>query len=806
MSRKTSNAADPREATGAAKGDVRRPREDAELRPVAVVPSLGERVEQRFRDLLPRALPLTLAAACVSLLIALVLARGPFALVQVFALFGAGLGLLSIHLALTRNPPGPADAGFIRRHDIGARLERRLEQLQDLQWQINENEQRYRALLDAQEDMILRRDDEGRLTFVNKAFLAMFGVTSEEVIGASFEIEALDGEGVQPLVTTGEARYQRFAQQVRTACGPRWIEWEERLVPAADGSRLEVQCVGRDVTEQRNVEAQLADARDQAEAANRAKSRFLAAMSHEIRTPMNGILGMASLLLDTQQTPEQQTYARAIDQSARTLLALIDEILDFSKIEAGKLELCEAPFAIEACVQGVVELLAPRAHEKGLEIAWSVDFQLPRLVAGDEVRLRQILLNLLSNAVKFTDTGGVCVNAIAKVDVYAADEVGVEFVVEDTGIGMSREDMQGLFAEFEQADAAVRRREGGTGLGLAISMQLARAMGGGIRVTSAPGKGSTFTVELPLKQIVLPAAETPERGAIVETGRVLLAFDRPLERRALSYALTNAGVSASEADFAAADFALETAAREGQPFDRLVIDGAQGAASAERLLARARDLNAKEKVRGIVLVNVLARASLADFRAAGFDAYLVRPVRPASMMMQLGLQGPTEAGAEDQADHETSAAQAPLQSPHRRVLLAEDNEINALLAKRVLEKCGCDYVAVANGEEAVAVVRRALDGESPPIDLVLMDIFMPRLDGLEAARAIRELYAATPGIERHVPPIVALTASAFAEDKKRYFEAGMDDYLAKPFDKASLEAVLKRWFGQATGPDADAAA
>ncbi len=803
MSQKTFSSAAHRDAVG--RNGARRLRDAERSRLTAVASRFSPRGLGRLRS---AAVWLTLAAALVVLLIAILLARGPIALVQIFALLGVGLGLLSIHLALARRPTDANGAvSFDKHHDLGARLERHLEHVQDLQWQLNENEQRYRALLDAQNDMILRRDGAGQLTFVNKAFLGTFGVTSEEVLGTAFKIETLDGDEARPLTTTDEIRHQRYTQEICTAHGARWVEWEERLVPGVDGSSLEVQCVGRDVTEKRNAEVQLAEARDQAEGANRAKSRFLAAMSHEIRTPMNGILGMASLLLDTQQTPEQQTYARAIDQSARTLLALIDEILDFSKIEAGKLELGEAPFAIETCVQNVVELLAPRAHEKGLEIAWSVDPQLRQLVLGDEVRVRQILLNLLSNAVKFTDTGGVCVKAVAKDDGEAPDRVVVELIVEDTGIGMSQEDMQGLFAEFEQANAAIRRRDGGTGLGLAISMQLARAMGGGIDVVSAPGKGSTFTVDLPLERARFPAEEAPEQAVIVDIGRVLLAFDRPLERRALSYALTSTGVPVAEADFAAAELALETAAREGEAFDRLVVDSAQGAGSAGRLLARARDLNPRQRVRGIVLVNVLARANLADFRGAGFDAYLVRPVRPASMMMQLGLHGPRELG-ETRARQTAAQPTAPAAArrAHRRVLLAEDNEINALLAKRVLEKCGCDYVAVTSGVEAVEAMRRAIDGTEPPIDLVLMDIFMPRLDGIEAARAITELCASQSGTGGRAPPIVALTASAFAEDKKRYFEAGMDDYLAKPFDKTDLEAILKRWLGQVSGPDADAAA
>ncbi len=761
----------------------------------------------------------TLAIVCsvTSFFIAAYFAPEPTAFV--FAAIGAALGFVSLHLSLIgqsrREGAVPASLD-----DFAARLERRLEQLQDAQWQLDEDEQHYRALLDAQEDMILRRDSNGCLTFANRAFLRTFDLTADQVLGQPFQLvaaaEGPDGEpdpgatdghadGLSGDAASGEPARRRFLQHLPTDAGMRWIEWEERLVPATDGVSLEVQALGRDVTEQLSAKSQLAEARDQAEAANRAKSRFLAAMSHEIRTPMNGILGMASLLLETQQTPEQVTYARAIDQSARTLLALIDEILDFSKIEAGKLELTEAPFALDACIQNVVELLAPRAHEKGLEMAWSVAPDLPRLVSGDETRVRQVLLNLLSNAVKFTDRGGVSIAATMEplADAGDPDAVNVVIKVEDTGIGISPEEVPNLFAEFEQADTAIRRGDGGTGLGLAISVQLARTMGGDIRVTSAPGKGSIFVVNFILRE--MPAADLEERAIVSQFGRVLLAFDRPLERRALAQALSSAGVSVSEAAFGEAEETLQIAAGTGEPFDRIVIDGAEGAASGGSLLAAARGLNPDCKVRGIVLVNVLSRSHLAEFRSTGFDSYLIRPVRPASMLMQLGLlkgNGPSTGRAPAEQSPRGPVPSGPM---NRRVLLAEDNEINSLLAKRVLEMCGCEYVAVTNGLEAVAAVASTLKGEAPPLDLVLMDIFMPELDGVEATRRIKALYSGE-GSAREAPPIVALTASAFAEDKKRYLEAGMDDYLAKPFDKATLEAVLKRWFGFAAGGDSGAAA
>jgi PAS domain S-box-containing protein len=735
-------------------------------------------------------------AGIACLIVAFALLPAPLSTPQIFVAIGLGFVLIAGYLAFLAR----TGAGATQMECVGARIEGRLERLRDAQWELSENEARYRALLDSQEAVILRRDEDGRLTFANAAFFKMFGVTEEAAIGAVFSVVLREPCAVKPLTVADGVRRQRFAQHIVTAAGPRWIEWEEQTVAGPTGHRFEVQSVGRDVTEQRVADTQLAEARDQAESANRAKSRFLATMSHEIRTPMNGILGMASLMQDTEQTPEQQTYVRAIDQSARTLLALIDEILDFSKIEAGKLELTEEPFALDACVQGAVELLAPRAHEKGLEIAWSVSPHLPRYVVGDEARVRQILLNLISNAVKFTDTGGLGV----RVDGTAtpcAKTVRIEMAVEDTGIGLSAQDMRSLFREFEQADAAVQRRTGGTGLGLAISMRLARAMGGDIRVTSEPGRGATFTAAVSL-QVADEAEEEYSGPDAVGGARVLLAFDRKLERRALREALAAAGVDVFECDFSAASAAVQAAVRDGVPFDRVVIDGAEGVSQAGGLLAAARDHNGGAGVRGIVLVNVFARSQLSEFRAVGFDAYLVRPVRPNSLMTQLGLRQLSVDEIDASRQIGNAGIRLPRRGVQRRVLLAEDNEINSLLARRVLEKSGYAYAAVTNGVEAVAFVKQVLRGAAEPVDLILMDIFMPQLDGMEAARAIRDLYAASPVA---APPIVALTANAFAEDRQRYLEAGMDDYLAKPFDRAGLEAVLCRWFGTLPGGDADAA-
>ena len=678
--------------------------------------------------------------------------------------------------------------------------DRQMEQLQDLQWAISENEARYRGLLDEQSELILRRDSSERLTFMNRAFARTFDLDPAEALGSTFRPTIIDSDGNAAIELTGQFYRRRSVELVVTSCGTRWIEWDEHAVPG-NTSTPEIQSIGRDVTTERLAAQELSRARDQAELANRAKSRFLASMSHEIRTPMNGILGMAGLLIDTEQSSEQQTYTKAIDQSARNLVALIDEILDFSKIEAGKLVLATAPFSISATVQAVVELFAASAQQKSLQIAWYADSDADGMLLGDQARVRQIVLNLVSNAVKFTDSGGIIVKVRRAGRMTRID-------VEDTGIGLSQTDRQNLFVEFEQAESAIRRQHGGTGLGLAISKKLARAMGGDISITSTPGNGSSFSVNLDLP--VLEAASIVKEQQPAKALRVLLAFDKAIERFAMLKALNARNVYVEETAFASAELQLEHAARIGQPFDRIIVDLDVDPTRAGQLLQRTAALAAPSgiaaaDVRGLVLVSVLSRRNLGTFRSEGFDAYLVRPVRPGALLEHLGAIPSQQAAAIDHINGRPNAlpfgaAMAPYVANQTKpnILVAEDNNINALLATRVLEKCGCQVTLVVNGREAVEAAAKSLQPDANRYDVIFMDIFMPELDGLEAASEINRLFAASRGSTP--PPIVALTANAFAEDRERYLAAGLDDYLAKPFDIAALQAVLARWLGHEVDP------
>jgi PAS domain S-box-containing protein len=707
----------------------------------------------------------------------------------------------------SRPPRGRARRDLLGKIDrflaVGERPERGVEALQDPHWKIRAEEARYRDLLDNQTDVLLRRDEDGRLTFVNRAFCRMFGMDSSAALGQAFLPRVLSGDRRAPLAPGGTLCRQRYVQEIETARGARWFEWEEHWVAAGDVGVVEVQCRGRDITESLQAEVELRAARTQSEAANRAKARFLAAMSHEIRTPMNGILGMTALLADTQLKPDQRAYAQAIEGSARTLLALIDEILDLSKIEADKLELNCAPLALEDCVAGVVGLLAGKAQEKGIDIAWSIDPSLPRLLLGDEVRVRQIITNLIDNAIKFTDSGGVSITvgrAQARTPPPAANALAVAIAVRDTGIGIAAESLPALFAEFAQVDAGARRRQSGTGLGLAISRRLTRAMGGDILVETAPGRGSTFTavIHLPPADGSVPSpSDRQAEGRAFD--RVLLALDRPTERCALRLALEGAGLPVEESTIAGAAAAADAAARAKAPFTTVVVDGACGSGAAAQLLHDVGAASAPEPLLGIVVLDAAAEGEFAS-RDAGLRAHVLRPVRPHTILALLAGRRLHVANREPPGRRLSLRAcrKTPLS-----VLLAEDNDVNALLARRLLEKAGCGVRTCGNGREAVDAVRLALSGAQLGYDLILMDARMPVLDGLEATRQIKELYAGHGDRAMPCPPIIAVTASAFDDDRRDCLAAGMDDYLAKPFDAEVLLRVIDRWCG-AKGTRSDA--
>jgi signal transduction histidine kinase/CheY-like chemotaxis protein len=654
----------------------------------------------------------------------------------------------------------------------------RCEALADRVWELKEAESRASSLIEAQGDLIVRRAADGRITYANDAYGALAGVPREALLGATTPLQALR-KGNISVLPDGTRLHD---EEIMTAEGPRWLAWRDVVIWAKEGQCAEVQSVGRDVTDRIEAERALSEARDAAEAANRAKSRFLAMVSHEIRTPLNGILGMTGLLLDTPLTPEQTTYVKAAKTSGDTLLSLIDEILDFSKIEAGKFELVEEAFALAALVEDTVELLAPRAQAKGLEIASDVDERLPGRVIGDAARLRQVLLNLAGNAIKFTETGGVFVTVAAGA---APDEIAFE--VRDTGIGIAPEQQARIFGEFEQADGGAGRKFGGTGLGLAISRRIVDLMGGRIEVTSDVGAGATFRVSLPL-----PRAEAADEAPFAPpdlTGHwALLVAATAVEASLIERRLRRWGASVVRCEpGVAAGMVGERA------WDAVLVDHAVGDTTATVFIGAIGEAIARR----IVLIAPAERHRLATLKDAGFTGYLVKPVRAASLKARLSdAHDAFEAGsAPTGIEAPRPAARLPAVAPRSlSILVAEDNEINALLTRVLLGKLGHRPAVVASGASALDSWRAAQAGGAP-YDLVLMDVQMPGLDGIEAARRMRACEAQA-GVPR--TPIVALTANAFPEERAACLAAGMDAFLVKPLDAERLAATLASLTERAT--------
>jgi PAS domain S-box-containing protein len=674
-------------------------------------------------------------------------------------------------------------------------LSRDITQLKQAEQALRQAEEKYRTIYENSVEGIFQTTRDGHFLSANPALARIYGYHSpQELVAALTDIQ--HQLYVQPERREEFARLMReegsvagFESEVHRKNGDRiWISESARTVQDAAGGFLYYEGIVEDITARKRAEAEREAAREAALENARTKAQFLANMSHEIRTPMNAITGMTALLLDTRLTQEQREYVDAIHGGTEALLDIINDILDFSKLEAGKVALEVIDFDLRDTVEATIDMLAGRAHQKGIELVCRLDPTLDTRLRGDPHRVRQIVTNLLSNAIKFTDQGEVALH-VRPVE-SSPGRVLLRAEVRDTGIGIPADALSRIFQEFTQADGSTTRKYGGTGLGLTISKQLVEMMKGRIGVVSEPGHGSTFWFEIPFERApASPAASPPPAPPDALRGvRVVVVENHPGQRDALTEQLQAWGIdaiAAPGADRAAA--LLHEAAREGRPASLALIDlempGTDG-------LTLAQNLKADPVLSGtrlVMLTTLTRRLDNAVMQATGIAASLVKPVRQARLLESLLAVLSADAAAPAPGAGGPGLTPGRLATPQEvRVLLAEDNPLNQRVALRQLRKLGFTADVAGNGLEVLAALQKA------PYDLILLDCQMPEMDGYEVTRRIRQAGHDSFIHQRAAPYIVALTANALPGDRERCLEAGMNDYLNKPLHLHDLETALER--------------
>ncbi|MBX3124863.1 MAG: PAS domain S-box protein [Nitrospira sp.] len=670
------------------------------------------------------------------------------------------------------------------------------------------SEMQFRQVVDSAPNGLLMIDPHGTIMMVNKQVEAMFGYSREELLGN--RVEMLMPERFRSNHSTYRRGYfsgptsramgvgrdlpglRRDGSEFPVEIGLNPIDTPQgRLALASivdiSGRKRMEDALAKAAEDLEEKNRELSETRDMALRAGQAKTDFLATMSHEIRTPMNGVLGMTTLLLDTTLTAEQRDYLQTLRSSSESLLRIINDILDFSKIEAGKFTIEHIPFDLRLTIEDTLDILAPTAQGRQLELVGLIDAQTPRTVVGDPGRIRQILTNLVGNAIKFTEHGEVLIQVLQTDE--DPGSVVLRFEVIDTGIGLSPEAQAKMFQAFTQADSSTARKYGGTGLGLTICKRLVELMGGTIGLQSFAGQGTCvwFTVRLGTHTDAAPAVPPIPTGLDLTGLRVCLVDDNATNRSLLQYHVSAWNMHHESAvDGPSALALLRRAAEEGTPFDVAIIDMYMPEMSGLELCRLIKQDPALRKTHLIMLTASGQRGDSLAAQEAGAAAYLTKPIRERHLAdcirLIFGRDDAKEQPAPFLTRHtitEAIAREAP------RLLVVDDNPVNQKVAVKMLEKLGCRVDLAGNGMEALAAICRH------QYPLVFMDCQMPDLDGLETTRLLRS--QEKPG--EHLP-VIAMTANAMEGDRESCLKAGMDDFISKPIITSDLKKILARWVPQ----------